>query len=78
KVAFYAPLKHPGHPVPSGDRRVARLLLAALADAGHQAVVASTLASREARGEAAAQAAIAAAAAAEVERLTAAFRTDRP
>jgi glycosyltransferase involved in cell wall biosynthesis len=78
KVAFYAPLKHPGHPVPSGDRRVARLLLAALGAAGHEAVVASTLASRDGRGDAMAQAAIAGAAAAEVERLTAALAADPP
>lgn len=34
RVAFYAPLKAPGHPVPSGDRAIARLLLAALERAG--------------------------------------------
>ena len=27
---FYAPLKPPTHPVPSGDRRVARLLMRAI------------------------------------------------
>ena len=26
KIGFYAPLKSPDHPVPSGDRRMARLL----------------------------------------------------
>ena len=30
RVAFYAPLKPPDHPVPSGDRRVAQLFLQAL------------------------------------------------
>ena len=35
RIAFYAPLKPPDHPVPSGDRRMARLLMAALATAGH-------------------------------------------
>lgn len=34
RIAFYAPLKAPGHPVPSGDRTIARLLLAALERAG--------------------------------------------
>ena len=34
RLAFYAPLKAPGHPTPSGDRALARLLLAALARAG--------------------------------------------
>jgi len=33
-VAFYAPLKAPTHPVPSGDRTMARSLLAALNQAG--------------------------------------------
>ncbi len=78
KVAFYAPLKHPGHPVPSGDRRVARLLLAALAAGGHEARIASTLSSRDGRGEAAAQATIADRAAAETERLIAELASDRP
>ena len=34
RIAFYAPLKAPGHPTPSGDRALARLLFAALARAG--------------------------------------------
>ncbi len=34
RIAFYAPLKPPGHPAPSGDRTLARLLLAALEWAG--------------------------------------------
>ena len=34
RVAFYAPLKAPDHPVPSGDRAIAGLLLAALERAG--------------------------------------------
>ena len=42
-VAFYAPMKPPDHPVPSGDRRVARLLLDALRRGGHAPVVASRL-----------------------------------
>ncbi|OWV84578.1 glycosyltransferase family 4 protein [Rhizobium sp. R693] len=35
RVAFYAPLKSPNHPVPSGDRLMARLLMRALELAGH-------------------------------------------
>lgn len=58
RVAFYAPLKPPDHPVPSGDRRMARLLMAALAHAGHTVTVASRLRSRAA--DPAAQASIAA------------------
>ena len=34
RIAFYAPLKPPDHPAPSGDRTLARLLLAALGRAG--------------------------------------------
>jgi hypothetical protein len=34
RIAFYAPLKAPDHPVPSGDRTIARLLLAALKQGG--------------------------------------------
>ena len=37
KIAFYAPLKSPDHPVASGDRTVGRALLAALRLAGHEA-----------------------------------------
>ena len=36
-IAFYAPLKPPDHDTPSGDRRMARLLLAAFKVAGHDA-----------------------------------------
>jgi glycosyltransferase involved in cell wall biosynthesis len=51
RIAFYAPLKPPDHPVPSGDRRVARLLLAALRHAGHDSVLASHFRSFEGRGD---------------------------
>lgn len=43
KIAFYAPLKPPDHPVPSGDRQMARMLIAALERAGHEVSVVSTL-----------------------------------
>ncbi|HEX3881156.1 MAG TPA: glycosyltransferase family 4 protein [Stellaceae bacterium] len=43
RIAFYAPLKPPDHPVPSGDRQVARLLLAALRRGGHEVTLASRL-----------------------------------
>ncbi|OYW60654.1 MAG: glycosyl transferase [Rhodobacterales bacterium 12-65-15] len=42
-VAFYAPLKAPDHPVPSGDRLMARMLVACLQRAGHRVTVASDL-----------------------------------
>lgn len=43
RVAFYAPLKSPTHPVPSGDRRMARLLMQALGMAGHDVALACRL-----------------------------------
>jgi len=43
KIAFYAPLKAPTHPVPSGDRLMARLLVAALEKAGHEVNLISDL-----------------------------------
>ena len=51
RIAFYAPLKPPDHPVPSGDRRVARLLMAALAVAGHEPILAARLRSRDGSGD---------------------------
>jgi glycosyltransferase involved in cell wall biosynthesis len=73
RLAFYAPLKPPDHPVPSGDRRMARLLIEAWRRAGHEVELASRLASREATGEPARQKAIASAAAAERARLIALY-----
>ncbi|MBB3659011.1 glycosyltransferase involved in cell wall biosynthesis [Rhizobium sp. BK650] len=40
-VAFYAPMKSPEHPVPSGDRLMARLLMRALELAGHSVEIVS-------------------------------------
>lgn len=51
-VAFYAPLKPPDHPVPSGDRRMARSLIAALALADLPVEVASRLRSYDRDGDA--------------------------
>jgi glycosyltransferase involved in cell wall biosynthesis len=42
-VAFYAPLKSPNHPLPSGDRTMARLLMKALDRAGYPPQLASEL-----------------------------------
>ncbi len=42
-IAFYAPLKPPHHPIPSGDRTMARQLIAALEAGGHRVEVASAL-----------------------------------
>ncbi|MEE8333414.1 MAG: glycosyltransferase family 4 protein [Alphaproteobacteria bacterium] len=41
RIAFYAPMKPPDAPNPSGDRRMARLLIAALGHAGHDVTLAS-------------------------------------
>jgi glycosyltransferase involved in cell wall biosynthesis len=57
-VAFYAPLKPPDHPVPSGDRRMARALMRALAVGGHPVALASRLRSYDRAGDAARQARI--------------------
>jgi len=71
RVAFYAPLKAPGHAVPSGDRTVARLLVRAIEAAGHRVALASTLRAFEPRGDAARQRAIRDAAVAEAAAIVA-------
>jgi glycosyltransferase involved in cell wall biosynthesis len=50
-VAFYAPLKPPDHSLPSGDRRMARSLLAALGEAGYRTELASRLRSYDRAGD---------------------------
>lgn len=42
-IAFYAPLKSPRHPVPSGDRLMAQQLMAALERSGHDVSVISEM-----------------------------------
>ncbi|MEH6629402.1 MAG: glycosyltransferase family 4 protein [Halopseudomonas aestusnigri] len=51
RISFYAPLKSPQHPTPSGDRHVARLLIQALESHGHEVDLASQLRSRDAQGD---------------------------
>lgn len=51
RVAFYAPMKPPDHPVPSGDRRMAGLLMEALSMAGHEVELCSRLRSRDGTGD---------------------------
>ncbi|WP_193172292.1 glycosyltransferase family 4 protein [Nisaea nitritireducens] len=51
RIAFYAPLKSPDAPTPSGDRRMARLLIAALRSGGHDVFLASRLRSRDGEGD---------------------------
>lgn len=52
RIAFYAPLKSPTHGTPSGDRRVAGLLLDALRLAGMRVELASTFRSFDGEGNA--------------------------
>ena len=72
RVAFYAPMKPPDHPVPSGDRTIARLTLAALRLAGAEVALASRLRILDKDGDPDRQAALIAEAAAEVARILAA------
>jgi glycosyltransferase involved in cell wall biosynthesis len=50
RIAVYAPLKPPDHPVPSGDRRMAQMLIAALAARGHKVELAARLRSHDPAG----------------------------
>src|SRR6201987_3900081 len=60
RVAFYAPLKPPDHPVPSGDRQMAQLFLKALRLAGHEPLLASRFRSFDGWGDPERQARLAA------------------
>ncbi len=51
RIAFYAPMKSPAHPLPSGDRRMARLLIEALRRGGHTVEPVSTFSSFDAAGD---------------------------
>jgi glycosyltransferase involved in cell wall biosynthesis len=68
-LGFYAPLKPPDHPNPSGDRAMARALIAALEYGGASVTMASTLRSRDGVGDAALQRDFLAQAHVEIERL---------
>lgn len=74
RVAFYAPLKPPDHPVPSGDRRMARLLAAALVRAGHKVQLASRMRAFDGAGDPLRQARIRRQGEAIAARLTARWR----
>lgn len=76
-VAFYAPMKPPSDPIPSGDRTMARALLAALAGAGlGDVTLASSLRSRDGTGDLVAQDRIVGEAEREIERLMGGDRPD--
>jgi glycosyltransferase involved in cell wall biosynthesis len=72
-VAFYAPLKEPNHPSPSGDRTMARLLMKALQAGGFAPILASTLRTLDRAGDRALQARLRTQSAAEADRLIAAY-----
>lgn len=74
RIAFYAPLKSPRHPTPSGDRTIARLLLAAWRRQGATVELASQLRARIAAPDPALQHRLADRAKATAERLIAAYR----
>jgi len=71
-------MKPPTHAVPSGDRRMARLLMAALARAGHRVELASRLRSYDGAGDPARQAAIAGRASGIAARLVRRYRARPP
>lgn len=75
RIAFYAPLKSPNHPVPSGDRQMARLLIGALELAGHDVTTVSELRSFAGHPEADRYAKISADAGAEISRLSALWKS---
>ena len=78
RVAFHAPLKSPDHPVPSGDRHLARALLQALDYAGHEGIVASRFRSFDKSGDAARQARLQRVGDRIAQRLVARWRDGRP
>lgn len=73
RIAFYAPLKSPRHPDPSGDRTMARLLWRALQDAGFRPHLASELRSLDRSGDSAVQAEIRERSLAEARRIADAY-----
>lgn len=73
RIGFYAPLKTPDHPVPSGDRQMARALVLALEACGHHVELISRLRSFTPVPEAAGWAELRQAAEAEIGRLAAAW-----
>jgi len=77
-VALYAPMKPPDHPTPSGDREIARLIMAALTAADLSPRVVSRLRSLDMAGDADAQARLEAEATREAERLVLELAPDPP
>lgn len=79
RMAFYAPLKSPNHPVPSGEREMARNLMKAIAMGREDKVtLVSELRSHVADGDDTAQSQIFGAAEAEISRLSEALSDEPP
>jgi len=78
RIAFYAPLKPPTHPHPSGDRRMARLLMRALRQAGHRVTLASTFRAYDRDGRAERQRRLARRGASEAAALVRRWRAQTP
>ncbi|MFV1442899.1 MULTISPECIES: glycosyltransferase family 4 protein [unclassified Phaeobacter] len=69
KIAFYAPMKSPRHPVPSGDREMARNLMGLLAGTGATVTLASELRVYDRSGDTEHQATLRGKAAHEIDRI---------
>jgi glycosyltransferase involved in cell wall biosynthesis len=78
RALFLAPMKPPDHPVPSGDRTIARLFVKLLGRLGYSVEIASTLRSFDPAPDAAADAALLAAGRRECARILAAERGRTP
>lgn len=76
RVAFYAPLKSPEHPVPSGDREMARNLMDVIGADGSKVDLISELRSFDPKGDIVVQARLASQAEHEIKRLIATLKPD--
>jgi len=75
RIAYYAPMKAPDDPVPSGDRNMARLVARALVAAGHEPWLASRLRTLDLGGDTVRQRVLARASLAEAEAILAGLGT---
>lgn len=78
RIAFYAPMKAPDHPNPSGDRRIARLLMHALDRGGWDVALASRFRSWQRDGNNAGQEYVFQEAERITQRVCDSFGDDRP
>ncbi len=76
RVAFYAPMKSPNSPIPSGDREMARNLMRAIGAQGAQVDLVSELRIFDKAGDSQIQAELRQAATTEIDRLTASLPGD--